>query len=221
MKKASDLIPFARILQLRLVELFKDYGIKASQIQYTLALDASYDKEIAYTSAVLYDLRKSRAIKTWNSKTSIFFPYIPSFLYAREAPPLIKLLSKINEEYDILLVDAHGRLHPRRAGLATILGILLQKPAIGIAKSLLAGHVEAGNTISKVKIGKKVEGFMIKQDGMKYYASQGNLISLDEILNFLKLRDYSYPEELKIADKLSKSFRMKSQTAGPALSRNF
>ncbi|BBL47476.1 endonuclease V [Metallosphaera sedula] len=126
------------------------------------------------------------------------FPYIPGLLFMREAPLMIRALQDLKP--DLLLVDGHGIAHPRRSGIATVLGVLLNIPTIGVAKSRLVGEVVEENGVNYIVLNGEKVGVKVG----KYYYSPGNLVSLDDVI---KLSRMGYPRVLREADRLSKVYR--------------
>jgi deoxyribonuclease V len=170
---------------------------KIEKIEKVLALDVAYKDDLAFCAAVIYDLRQEKVLKELVVKDKVDFPYIPGLLFLREAPIMLEAIEKIDREYDLILVDGQGLAHPRKAGLATIIGILTKKPTIGIAKSFLYGEIKDDYIL--------VDGEKVGIKFGKYYASIGSNIDIESLENFLKLIDFKYPKALKIADKLSKT----------------
>jgi len=72
----------------------------------------------------------------------VSFPYVPGFFAFREGPAIISAVSGLTRRPDLLLVDGHGRAHPRRAGIACHVGLLLEIPTVGVAKRILTGRLE-------------------------------------------------------------------------------
>jgi deoxyribonuclease V len=210
----KDLFPYATLLQRELATLYHPSGIRAEEVGMTVALDVSYSKDRAYAAAVVWKMKGEKVMEEQTGVFGVHFPYIPGYLYLREAPALLRVLSQVESDYDLILVDAHGRLHPRKAGLATIVGVLMEKPTVGIAKSMLTGEIRGEGRVRPVYIRGEVEGLCMR-DGRTYYASPGNRMSIEEIDKWLKGRGYAYPRELVRADALSKHLRVTSEAGDP------
>jgi len=170
---------------------------KIEKIDKVLALDVAYKSDSAYCAAIIYDLNQKKVLRELIIKEKVEFPYIPGLLFLREAPIMLEAINKIKDEYDLILVDGQGLAHPRKAGLATIIGILTGKPTIGIAKSFLYGEIKDSYIL--------VDGEKVGIKFGKYYASIGSNIDIESLEKFLSRIGFQYPEALKIADKLSKS----------------
>jgi len=99
-----------------------------------------YDpKQMVYASCVVLSYPSLTIIDQAVSTQKQSFPYIPGLLGFREAPSLVEAFQKLQKKPDILMVDGHGISHPRRLGVASHLGVLLDIPTIGVAKSILVG----------------------------------------------------------------------------------
>ena len=74
-------------------------------------------------------------------KKVLSYQYIPELFMLREGEPLLKIVRLLKNLFDVLLIDGHGMLHPRQCGLASYVGIMIDKPTIGVAKNLLCGSI--------------------------------------------------------------------------------
>ncbi|WP_068467957.1 deoxyribonuclease V [Candidatus Protochlamydia phocaeensis] len=99
-------------------------------------------KQMVYASAVLIDKESLKLQAQASAAQQQTFPYIPGFLAFRETPALIEAFQKLPKRPSIILVDGHGISHPRRLGIASHIGVLLDIPTIGVAKSILVGKPE-------------------------------------------------------------------------------
>ena len=178
------------------------------EIKYVCGIDAHYIEDSACCSADIMERQSHRVIELENLSTRISKPYIPGLFMLREAKPLLATLKLLKKNYDLLLVDAHGVSHPRRFGLACYVGTVLKKPTIGVAKSLLCGHVRHDQYIEDR--GQTI-GFRVTGTGnfkKAIYVSVGHLVSLASsvrIVRELALEGRLMPEPLRIADINSKN----------------
>ncbi len=139
------------------------------------------------------------------------FPYIPGFLSFREIPAVLDALEKVSITPDLILCDGQGIAHPRRFGIASHLGVLIDLPTIGVAKSLLVGKhdelpVEKG-AWQPLRYRRETIGAVLRtRTGVKpVYVSSGHRVSLETAIDYVMrcTTKYRLPETTRIADKLA------------------
>jgi deoxyribonuclease V len=139
------------------------------------------------------------------------FPYVPGYLSFREIPAIMAAFPKLKTTPDLILCDGQGYAHPRRLGLACHLGVLLDIPTIGVAKSLLIGKhenvaPEKGSWQPLVDRGETIGVVLRSRSSVKpIYISIGHKISLPTAINYVMgcLTKYRLPETTRWADKLA------------------
>ena len=135
------------------------------------------------------------------------FPYVPGLLSFREAPVAVAAFEKLDLTPDLILVDAQGIAHPRRFGFASHLGLLLDTPAIGCAKSILCGRheplaSEAGAYAELIDNGEVVGASLRTKGGVTpIYVSIGHKVDLDNAIKYVMAccRGYRIPEPTRLA----------------------
>jgi deoxyribonuclease V len=174
-------------------------NLNLEAIRKIAAVDVSYTHNYAIGIALFID--KSKKISRYNvALSSNSLPYIPGYLYVREAPSMLRALRPFRP--DFILVDGQGIAHPRSAGIATVIGVLLDTPTIGIAKSKLIGKVRVEKGISYLYYEDKIIGI----ENGKYIYSIGNKMDIE---NIVELSKKGYPAILKKVDKISKEIKGK------------
>lgn len=139
-------IPEARALQERLRDLVEERD-RLGPVRRVAGVDISYDPRspILFAAVVVMDAGTGDVVEVASHRGEARFPYVPGYLSFREIPPLLEAFRHLRERPDLVLCDGHGRAHPRRFGLACHLGVVLDVPSIGCAKSRLVGtHREPG-----------------------------------------------------------------------------
>ncbi|NEQ40806.1 MAG: deoxyribonuclease V [Okeania sp. SIO3I5] len=182
-------------------------------IKYIAGVDVGYSNNDGITQAAVAVLNfpelelKEQAI----AQRPTSFPYIPGLLSFREIPAILDALEKLNIIPDLLLCDGQGLIHPRRFGVACHLGVLVNIPSIGVAKSHYIGQhdsvgLEKGNWQPLIDRKEVIGAVVRSRTGVKpIYVSTGHKISLITAINYvLKCTPkYRLPETTRWADKLA------------------
>ncbi|HHS98558.1 MAG TPA: deoxyribonuclease V [Chloroflexi bacterium] len=111
-------------------------------IRWIAGVDVSVRGDASRAAVVLLSFPELEPVEAVTADRPVEFPYIPGLLAFREGPVVLDAMAKLRQRPDLVIFDAHGLSHPRRMGLATHLGLLLDLPSIGCAKSRLCGEHE-------------------------------------------------------------------------------
>jgi deoxyribonuclease V len=107
-------------------------------------IDCAFSRDGERIFAVVVVLRPPQfeLAETVSASRKVTFPYIPGLLSFREAPVCLAAIEKLQTSPEVFIIDGQGIAHPRRLGLAAHLGLFLDQPTIGCAKSRLTGTYE-------------------------------------------------------------------------------
>src|SRR5215211_4719642 len=127
-------------------EIISDRPIALDTVRLVAGVDVSVRNDQSQAAVVVVTFPDFRPIETVLARGPTPFPYIPGLLSFREGPVLEEAFKNLQNEPDVLIFDGMGRAHPRRIGIATHMGLWLQKPTIGCGKTLFVGkYVEPPN----------------------------------------------------------------------------
>ena len=158
-------------------------------------------------AVVLLSYPELRPLEQQVVDAELAFPYVPGLLAFREVPVLVEAFRRLSQRPDLLLVDGQGLAHPRRFGIACHLGLLLDLPTIGCAKSRLVGeHGPLGEEVgarAELRDGPELLGLVLRTRAgvTPVYVSVGHRIGLGEAAEWaLRLcRGYRLPEPARLA----------------------
>jgi deoxyribonuclease V len=134
----------AEALQNRLRAEVRVAPLDLEAIRTVAGADISFDRgsDTVFAGFVVLRLPELTVSETAGVRTTATFPYIPGLLSFRETPPLLEAWEQLETRPDALLCDGQGLAHPRRFGIACHLGVILDLPTVGCAKSILVGRHE-------------------------------------------------------------------------------
>ena len=161
-------------------------------------VDVSYQGDIAASACVVMD-STLKVIDSASTVIPVTFPYIPGYLMFREAPAIEAIAEHVSG-FDVLMVNGHGIAHPRGCGLASYVGLKLDQPTIGVARTLLVGEKE--DVGHSVKYDDEVVATEISRPGHSpFYVSTGHRISLTSCVEIVErmVEKGQLPEPLRLA----------------------
>jgi len=194
----------AHAMQLSLSKRVIRRDMLPKTICYVAGVDTAYNAGMSIGAAVVFDYNSLSVVESKKARVKTSFPYIPTLLSFRELPPTLAAIKKLKTQPDVFLVDGQGIAHPYRLGFASHLGLVLNKPTIGVAKSLLCGKVGSFNRGGWAPITDKDEviGAAIAQKGEKpVYVSVGHMVSLKKAIQIVKhcTKLHRIPEPIRVA----------------------
>lgn len=192
----------------KLISLEDDFG----EITRIAGVDVSITRgwDTGTCGIVVLSYPDMRAVETTEFTGSVRFPYIPGLLAFREMPLILEAFKQLKHRPDMLFLDGQGYAHPRRFGMACHVGLALDIPAVGIAKSRLIGTFgelghEGGSVTPLLDDGVRIGDVVRTKDGVKpIFVSPGHKVSFESAtrLALRCVRRYRVPEPTRLASNL-------------------
>src|SRR2546423_4410389 len=187
------------------------------KIETVAGADISFNKfePTVYAGIVVLRLHSREVIEEVGVVSETKFPYVPGLLSFRETPSVLEAWEKLNTEPDAVMFDGQGIAHPRRVGIASHVGLIIERPTLGCAKSVLVGKYEEpdderGSWTELIDKGEVVGAALrTKTRVAPIYVSPGHLIDLQGAIDLTLACDggYRQPEPTRRAHLLVNALR--------------
>ncbi len=200
----------ARALQQRLRSRVQLTGAPR-RVRLIAGADLAYrpDGRWAWAAVVLLALPEGRLVESVTAAGPPLFSYLPGYLSFREGPLLLAAFRRLRGRADLCLFDGQGLAHPRRFGLACHLGVLLDLPSVGCAKSLLVGEYQepgpARGDWSPLSLeGEQVGAVLRTRVGVRpLFVSPGHRIGVRQAVHWvLACSRFRVPEPIRLAEQI-------------------
>ena len=192
---------------------------KPERLVRVAGADVSYSRSDGrlWAAVVVLDITTWEVLEEQWSESHILMPYIPGYLSFREMPALLAAFQKITSSPDAVILDGQGTAHPRRMGIAAHVGLFLDVPTVGCAKSRLVGDFELVGTPrgsrSELRMRGKTIGWVLRtREGVKpVFVSPGHRIGLNGAADVVLkcCQSYRLPEPVRKAHHLSQRLRVR------------
>ncbi len=195
-------------------EIVYDKPLHLHSIRLVAGVDVSVKSNQSQAAVVVLSFPVLQVVETVRWQMPTPFPYIPGLLSFREGPVLEETFKKLENIPDVFIFDGMGRIHPRRLGIASQMGLWLQKPTIGCGKTHFVGlYVEPPNTRGAysdlVDKGEIIGAILRTRAGVKpVYISVGHLANLKTSLDLVMrcTGKYRLPEPIRAAHNAAGDF---------------
>lgn len=211
------LVSEAKALQVQLADkVIAETTFDPATVQTVAGVDVGFQGGVARAAVVVLDFPGLELVDCALAETEASFPYVPGLLAFREAPSVLAALEKLVTWPDLFIFDAQGIAHHRRLGLAAHMGVILDWPSIGCAKSRLVGNDSqpgdaVGDWAPLVDAGQTIGAIVRSRARVKpLYVSIGHRIDLPTAIDFVLrcTRGYRLPETTRHAHKAASGARL-------------
>jgi deoxyribonuclease V len=195
-------------------EVVYDRPLDLSAVQLVAGVDVSVKNDVSQAAIVVLTFPDLQVVETSLAQRPTPFPYIPGLLSFREGPVLEEAFQTLQHEPDVLIFDGMGRAHPRRIGIASHMGLWLQKPTIGCGKTLFVGAYfepppTRGAHVDLVHKGEIIGAILRTRENIKpVFISPGHLIDLESSIDLVMrcTGKYRLPEPIRAAHNAAGNF---------------
>lgn len=186
-------------------------------IRFVAGADMAFDPQtdLAFAGVIVYSFPPLVEVERQMARRKLRFPYVPGLLSFRETPVLLAAFARLRTAPDLILIDGHGRAHPRLFGIACHIGVLFDKPTIGCAKSLLVGEYDepapkAGSVAPLFLHDERVGIVLRTRENVKpIFVTQGHRVSLNTAVELVRqcLDGFRIPKPTREADHYVRELR--------------
>lgn len=195
-------------------EVVSDRPINLDAVRLVAGVDVSVKKNHSQAAVVVVSYPDFQPIETVLAHAPTPFPYVPGLLSFREGPVLEEAFERLQSEPDVFLFDGMGIAHPRRIGIASHMGLWLEKPTIGCGKTLLCGRYAAlpdhkGASAPLVDRGETIGAAVRTRDGKNpMFISPGHLADVPSAVELVLgcAPKYRLPEPIRLAHRAAGQF---------------
>ena len=212
----------ARAIQRRL-RAGVDRRDRIGRVRWVAGADVAFGDGKAFAAVLAFSFPDLRLVETAHAVAPLAFPYVPGLLTFREGPALLKAFGALRTRPDLVLFDGQGVAHPAGFGLASHMGVLLDCPSIGCAKSVLVGEWDAdalgpwrGAWVPLVFKGKRVGAAVRTRETTKpIFVSVGHRVSPRSAIRLALAcyAGYRIPEPTRQADIAVARLKRESDSA--------